>query len=120
MNKPYSKTWHYEATVVLVILGVTVYTSGNQSIEYLGALAVFFSFMLMEIQDRSNEKEKLKAVPDNECYHWAPRYLYLKEFLWVSYFLMKGAHSALVGSFIFMLYPLWRKLYRKFINPLSV
>lgn len=119
LNKPFTKTWHYEATIVLLILCLTVYLSGNQLIEYLGALAVFFTFMLIEIQDRTNEKEALKAVPDNECYHLAPYYLYLKELLWISYFICKGAHSAIIGSVIFLLYPWWRKAYRRYLNPLK-
>jgi hypothetical protein len=114
LNRPYSKTWHYEASVVIFVLFITVYLSGNQLLEYVGALAVFFTFMLLEIQDRSNEKEKQRAIPDNECFHLSPVYLYIKETLWISYFLLKGAHSALVGSFIFILYPLWRKIFRKY------
>lgn len=117
-NPPYSKTWHFEATVVIIILILTVYLSGNSTIEYLGAGAVFFTFMMVEIQDRTAEKEKQKTNPDNECFHLFPYYLYLKEFLWISYFLLKGAHSALVGSVIFLLYPLWRKVYRKY-HPLN-
>lgn len=61
LNKPFSKTWHFEATTVLLILCLTVYLSGNSWIEYLGALAVFFTFMLIEIQDRTSEKESLKT-----------------------------------------------------------
>lgn len=119
-NKPFSKTWHFEASFVILTLFITVYLSGNDWIEYLGALAVFFTFMIIEVNDRSSEKEALKKTPDNECYHLVPVYLYLKEFLWIAYFLYKGANSAIVGSVIFILYPLWRKFYRSKIKKLEI
>lgn len=114
MQRPFSKIWHFEASFVATILVATVFISGNSPLEYIGASAVFFTFMLLELQDRSSEKERQKPVPDNECFFLAPYYLYIKEFLWISYFVLKGANSALVGSLIFIIYPLWRKLYRKY------
>lgn len=44
-----------------------------------------------------------------ECYRWLQRYFIGKELCWLVYFVWLGAWSALVGVFIFMLYPLWRR-----------
>ena len=47
------------------------------------------------------------------CYRWATRYLIGKEICWLVYFVVLGAHSALVGVGVFLLYPVWRHQYRK-------
>lgn len=43
-----------------------------------------------------------------ECHRWLARYHVGKELLWLAYFVAMGAWSALVGVFVFLLYPLWR------------
>ncbi len=44
---------------------------------------------------------------------WAMRYLVTKECIWVAYFVIHCAWSALVGAGLFLLYPLWRSWYRR-------
>lgn len=61
--------------------------------------------------------DQVKAAEDRlilhvDC-HWKLKwYLIGKELLWLGYFVTLGAWSALVGVGLFLLYPIWRHLYR--------
>jgi hypothetical protein len=48
-----------------------------------------------------------------ECYRWARRYFVTKELFWCAYFALRGSWSALAGVGLFLLYPLWRRWWRK-------
>lgn len=107
------KTWHFEAAVVGVILLSVAYLTGNKFSEYIGAGAVFFSFMMMQVASRLEEKEALRHTPEIQCFAWNTRYLYVKEVLWFTYFIIHESYAALVGTVLFLLYPLWRKYWRQ-------
>ena len=77
------------------------------------AAAVLFTFMHAQIADRMREKQAEMERPSVECWPWLQRYFYAKEILWFAYFTLSQTWSALVGVFVFMVYPLWRSSYRK-------
>lgn len=104
-------TWQCEAAFVAFVLAVVVLSTGNHFKEWVGSGAVFFSFMHAQIADRMKEKQAAMEKPSVECWPFLQRYFYTKEALWFVYFVLSETWSALVGVFVFMLYPLWRKYY---------
>lgn len=117
LNPKKQKTWVYEFLVVLVILVTVALITKKGLIEWLGVFAVLVTFGHTQIADRLHEREAFRYKIDKnvevEC-HWKLNwYFYIKETLWFIYFVFLGAYSALVGVFIFLLYPLWRNWWRK-------
>ena len=111
------KTWQYEfATVILILFIVNLLTKTLFSIEILAALAVLLSFGHTQISSRLAEKESLKNNPDIHCYKKLYYYFIGKEMLWLIYFFANKSYSALVGVFIFLIYPVWRFWYLNFKN----
>ncbi len=109
------KTWVIELGVVAVILlGVTLGLGGGSFIELIGSAAVLVSFAHGQVADRLAEKEAARAIPDVSCFRWLLIYFITKEFLWAIYFVMHHSYAALVGIAVFLLYPIWRKVYRKY------
>src|ERR1700748_1321417 len=108
------KTWIVESAVVLALLLIPTLFTGFHWREMIGVLAVFFTFKQTQIADRMSEKNAKQATPDVHCYKWFYRHLIIKEVLWVSFFIMVKSWPALIGCAIFLLYPIWRKAYRKF------
>jgi hypothetical protein len=102
------RTWHKESLVVGIILAAVAVIKG-QPIEWLGALAVFLTFMHAQIAFRLSESESRQSLVQVECYWKAQYYFLAKEACWFLYFICLGAWSALIGVLIFLLYPLWRK-----------
>lgn len=114
-------TYHIENVFVLLILiGVAFFTDKGW-IEYIGVLAVFFSFNHASIAEYMREAEARREVEEAgimvTCHYKLPHYFYAKEICWFAYFFLLGAHSALVGVIIFLLYQPWRRLWRKY-NPI--
>ena len=107
------KIWMIEFLVVLAILAFVTILTGNRIVEWIGTLAVLFTFGHVSVTDRMMEKQASKEKPDVECYKWSERYLFGKEILWLAYFFLHQSYAALVGVFIFLLYPFWRRWYRK-------
>ena len=111
------KTWHIEALVIAAILAATVLLTGNDPKEWLGSAAVFVMTRRVSVGDRMQEAEQAAAsrgeTPQTECYRWFHRYLYIAEALWCAYFIAHGAWSALVGVGMMLLYPVWRRVYRR-------
>jgi hypothetical protein len=113
MTFPYKiKTWQIEAAVVALVLFSVVLVSGSQVKEWIGALAVLFTFMHAQVADRMAEKQAAMPEPSVDCYPFSTRYYVVKEFLWIVYFVMSQTWTALAGGIIFLIYPLWRK-YRR-------
>lgn len=113
------KTWKLEMLLVaLVLLGVVIATRGGW-LEALGAVAVLAAFGNAQVAWRMAESEATKLKPDVECHKWSGRYLFTKELLWLAYFVAHKSWAALVGVGVFLLYPLWRRWYRK-RNPLPL
>lgn len=109
------KTWHVETAVVaLILLAVNLLTHRLFSIELLAAAAVLLTFGHASIADRLQEREALREATEVECYRKMWYYFVGKEMLWLLYFFLSHAYSALVGVFVFLLYPVWRRMYRRY------
>lgn len=106
-------TWQKEALCVASILLITTLFTGCRTIEWLGSCAVLLAFMHAQVGYRLQEAEESRPLNLQQvhCYRWLNRYFILKEIFWFVYFVLLGAWSALIGVFIFLLYPLWRKLH---------
>lgn len=107
------RTWHVEATVIALALATTVILSGGTATEWLGAAAVFLSSRHMSVADRLRECEESRATVEVDCFAWLDRYWIAKEVLWIAYFVLLSAWSALVGAVLFLGYPYWRRWYRR-------
>lgn len=87
-------------------------------VEWIGVLAVFFNFGYVSVADRLEQAEKSRVERGEpamvECYPKLQRYLYAKEILWTVYFVMLQAWSALAGVGLFLVYPYWRQVWRKY------
>lgn len=108
------KTWVYESAVVLILLVIPMIFTGISWRELVGTLAVFFTFKQTQIADRMTEKQSAQVKPDVHCYKWFYRHFYFKEILWVIFFIMVESWSALIGCGVFLIYPIWRKTYRRY------
>jgi hypothetical protein len=99
-----------------ILLAVNLLTHKLFSIEILAAVAVILTFGHAQIADRLVEQEELKDKPAVECY-WKLQYYFVgKELFWFLYFVLNHSYSALVGVIVFLLYPVWRKVYRRKIH----
>ena len=115
-------TYHIEMAIVFAVLVVVAIVSQKGVIEWIGVGAVFLTFGYVSVADRLQEVQEVKGTEGKDvevwCHYKLKYYLWGKEALWFVYFFLLGAWSALVGVFIFLLYPLWRKLWRKY-HPLQ-
>lgn len=109
-------TWQIEAAFVFLVLLAVIIATGGRWVEYIGATAVFFSFMHAQVSDRMAEAQADMPVPSVECYRWSQRYFFIKEAMWLVYFVSLQAWSALVGVGVFLLYPVWRRYYRRIMQ----
>lgn len=107
------KTWHCEAAFIAVVLAGTVLASGGSATEWIGALAVWISSRHMSVADRLQEREAVREQAEVSCYRWLNRYWVAKEAIWLQYFVLLEAWSALAGVVLFLLYPYWRRVYRR-------
>ena len=106
-------SWQIEAGVCAAVLLVTVVLTGGAWIEIIGSAAVFFTFMHAQVADAMAQNESRKTTPDVHCHAWLGRYFMTKEVLWLLYFCLSQAWAALAGVFVFLIYPLWRRYYKK-------
>ncbi len=112
------KTWHAENAVVATILLAVWAATGHRPIELVGCIAVFCGFCHASIAERMREREAARAVPSVSCYWMATWFFVAKEVGWLAYFIAMHAWSALVGCCVFGLYPLWRRLWRRY-HPMT-
>ncbi|MFT5280654.1 MAG: putative membrane protein [Flavobacteriaceae bacterium] len=128
------KTYHIENFFVLFILLTVRFISGGFSLDFstitlsnqdfiiwiadwIALCAVYFTFVHASIAERMYEAEE-KNTKENkennvECFYKLKKAYYSKEILWLITFTLLSAWSALVGVFIFLLFPIWRKAWRK-------
>ena len=110
------RTWMLESLIVFTILAIVTILTGNKLIEWIGTFAVLFTFSHASVSNRLAEKQAAMVKPDVECYKWSEKYFLIKEILWFSYFILNHSYAALTGVIVFLIYPFWRKFYRK-IKP---
>lgn len=107
------RTWQLEVFVVAsVVFGVALFV-GRGAVELVGAGAVVLSFAHGQVSDRLAEDAAVRDVITVDCYRWSTRYFVAKEVLWVVYFVALGAWSALAGCGLFLVYPFWRRWWRR-------
>lgn len=106
-------TWKVEIAVVAAVLSVTTLLTGDTWRSWLASAAVLLTFAHAQIADRLAEREAARARPEVECYRKAKVFFVAKETLWVVFFLAAGAWPALIGCGIFLAYPVWRRVWRR-------
>lgn len=103
------KTYQLELGFVSAILLSVWYFNEPNMQEFIGTLAVIFTFCYVQVATRLDEKSTKESLP---CSHWLTKYLFIKETLWLIYFIVfLKAWSAAIGVCLFLLYPFWRKSY---------
>jgi len=107
------KTWQIESALVFVTLLITTVLSGANPRDWVALAAVTLTFMHAQIADRMREQDEARVQPAVGCRRWVDHYFMAKETLWITFFLMSGSYTPIVGSVIFFVYPIWRKFYRK-------
>lgn len=114
------QAWVLESAFVLIILIATAIVSGKGWPEYVAVLAVYFTFKHASVSERLREADdansKTVSAETTACAHKLNQFFILKEILWVAFFSLTGAWSALAGCGIFLLYAQWRKVYRS-VHP---
>lgn len=111
------KTWHFESAFAAVVL-VSIALWRNQTVEWVGAVAVWLTFGHVSIASRMAERQAIKEKPDVDCYRWLVWHLVAKEILWCIYFVLLESYTALFGVALFLFHPLWRRWYRRW-HPLN-
>lgn len=101
--------WQAEAAFVALVLSLVVVFTGNDWREWLGAAAVFLSFMHGQVSRDLAVDQAQRPAPSVSCYRWAGRYFIGKEVLWFAYFLASQTWSALAGVVLFLIYPVWKR-----------
>lgn len=81
--------------------------------EVIGAVAVLLTFGHAQIGTRLAEAEGARSAPQVACHHKLAWYFSGREICWAVYFVWGHAYSAIVGVGVFLLYPLWRRIYRR-------
>lgn len=103
-----------ELAVVATSTWLAIFHFSTNSMEYVGWLAVLATFAHGQVADRMVEKQAGLEKPSVECYRWSLGYYLIKEICWLIYFVAFKSYAALCGCIVFLLYPVWRKLYRSF------
>lgn len=114
------RTWHYEAIFIGLILSSVTYFAANNLINWVSTVAIFMTFMHAQIGDRLQERQGNMEVKTVACYWKMSWYFGIKEILWIFAFILMENYAAIVGSFLFFLYPFWRKFYRKHIKSMEI
>lgn len=110
------KTWMFESATVILILSAIAYLTGNTLINWISAFAIWCTFSHAQITDRMMEEQGALPKPSVKCYKKSLYFFIAKELGWLAFFLLQHSYPALIGVGIFLLYPVWRKYWRK-IHP---
>lgn len=108
------RTWYFEALVVLLTLVVITASSRSTFIEWVGALAVMFTFLHLQVSMRHAEAAAAGVAANSvDCHRWGPRYHIGKELLWCVYFVAHRSWIPLISVGVFVIYPYWRTYWRR-------
>ena len=81
--------------------------------QVISAFAVMGTFGHMSVGSRLEEAQDRSDTKTVDCYRKLTYYLVAKESLWLVAFLLLHAWTAIAGIPLFLLYPAWRRLYRR-------
>jgi hypothetical protein len=112
-SKPIAWAAINEAMLVLVLLSTIAYLSGCKATDWLGAAAVFITFLHGQLSFDMQESQDKMPVATVQNYHWSSRLFVTKEILWIATFMMTGSWPLCAGSLIFATYPRWRAWLRQ-------
>lgn len=113
------KTWRIEVIVVVIVLLIQLYFTHFKLNEIICSLAVLLTFCHAQIADRLQEQQEILTHKVVECY-WKLKYYFIaKECLWIAFFILTHSYSAISGAILFSLYPIYRKIYRKY-RPIKI
>ena len=110
-------TWRYEflfvGALLLPVTSLTCdWTAWRPAIgAWAAALGVFWSFGHAKVASRMMEAQAVVEQVTVPCYRKGEYYWLLKELAWFAAFVATGMYPALVGNFLFLLYPAWRKVH---------
>jgi len=100
------KTYNKERLFVLIVLLLPLIFNSTY-IELLSAIAIWVTFQHHQVASRMQEKQN-RDNPSVGCHKKLNLYFYIKEILWVIFYILIEAYSGIIGSIIFLLYPRWR------------
>lgn len=111
------KSHYFETGFVFIVLATTAIISHRGLVEWVGVFGVTFTFeyqvLSTYLREHAEARQKRgKNVKSDFIYKEIQFLFYSKEVVWITYFLLLGAYSALVGTLLFICYGIWRKLYR--------
>lgn len=109
------RTWHLELGVVALVLSIVALLTSNNLVQWIGVGAVTLTFAHAQVATRLAEREEQRGRTQAavECYYMAQHYFVGKELLWLCYFTLLQAWTALVGVGLFLVYPFWRRWWRQ-------
>ncbi|MGN6107759.1 MAG: hypothetical protein ACTHU0_21800 [Kofleriaceae bacterium] len=107
------RTWHAENLVVGTVLLGVLWATGGGVADVIAAAAVFAGFCHASIAERLREREAARPVPAVECHRMQEVFWILKELGWLAFFVLTHAWPALAGCLLFLLYPAWRRFWRR-------
>ena len=112
-----AKVHFIETGIVLLILSATAVLSGKGWVEWVGVFGVVFTFeyqvLSTYLAEHGEARKRVgKSVKSDFIYKEIQFLYYSKEMVWISYFLLLEAYSAIVGTIVFICYGVWRRLYR--------
>ncbi len=95
--------------VLFIVAFLSSYPPAAHSIQssiiiWLSAGAVFATFIHGALCFDLSESSSARSSVFGISFYWVS-----KEFLWLAVFVLSGAYPAIVGTILFILYPLWRK-----------
>gem|GEM_PF-1826035 len=102
-----------EALLVAIALSSIAAMSGNRPTDWLGAAAVFITFLHGQLSFDLQESQSKMPAPDVDNYRWTSRLFVTKEILWITTFAIAGCWPLCAGSILFATYPHWRKALRQ-------
>gem|GEM_PF-3122308 len=110
-------THYLETFFVFLVLSLTAIISGKGWVEWVGVFGVIFTFeyqvLSTYLREHSEARKKMGKNVKSDLLHKEIQFLfYSKEVIWISYFILLGAYSAIVGTIVFICYGIWRKMYR--------
>lgn len=112
-----AKTWHVEHAIAGALLfgifSVRFWIFGCAPAELIGTMAAGVTFSYVSLANRLEEQAARLRPPDAPPSPDLTGRLYAKEALWLLYFLLTGATSAIWGALLFLAYGWWRKAWRR-------